>query len=113
MSYLDVPLPPEVLARIDADCLRWRSSPEARERSIRRAQADRWIAEHLLQADEAVTSRSNCYVAGTETYVRRDGGLISDADVEALLAIERGQVNYVKEKTPTSVIIYYACDSGD
>ncbi len=110
MDFLDnIALPPEKLAEIN----RWSFGKDWTRRAIRAEQARIYIGQHLTRTLNTATPVGWCCNAGTEVWERQDGSPITDDDVTALLAIDRGQVNQVKSRTDKSVTIYWLCDSSD
>lgn len=111
MDFLDnVSLP----NKIESEVMRYGfKDAGAIRRSLRAAKARVYIDENLKCTASSSGSCGSCCSQGTLTYVRNDGGSITDDDVAALLMIDRGQENRASKRSPDEVTIFWLCDSSD
>src|SRR3989304_8000860 len=81
--------------------------------AVRAYKAGIYIDQELVKVSDGGSVVGRCCSEGNLVYQRKDGGGITDDDVTALLAINRGQINNVRTRTAKEVTIYWLCDSSD
>lgn len=83
------------------------------KRALRGVKAKKYIEEHLALVSDSAHSCGSCCNNGTLVFARKDGGVVTDDDIKALLIIDRGQENRVQKREALTVTIYWLCDSSD
>ena len=81
--------------------------------AIFRLQAHLYVKLYLEEVSSDVRKK-NCTEEGDVVYRRKDGRLISQADVDAVDALDMGQTN-TATMSPNGVTLlhHWLCDSGD
>ncbi len=107
MRYTEIILTPDQLR----DCGKPGTSTYAYYVNCKQAQA--YIDTYLKCANAGGATLGRCYYSGKLVATRVDGGAILPEDIEALMAISRGQIQRHKMLSDTAVEIYWEVDSSD
>lgn len=111
-AFEDIKLPPSQIEQLKSHG--WGDKWVAD--AILQSQAEAWIAKYLkkLRKKCVYAQPRACQNTGREVYARKDGLPISQADYDAVAALDMGQENRVEGNPGDMEITHvWLCDSGD